>query len=64
VLPLKAMRRTLTRGPGTTCRLIATVRFSWSTVGMGFTWAKAWPMLPRVAVMESAVISSSTRENT
>ena len=42
---------------------MATVRFSRSMVGMGFTCANAWPMLPSVAVMESDVISSRMREN-
>ncbi|MNV60972.1 hypothetical protein D3C71_1534610 [compost metagenome] len=41
VLPLKMMRRTVTRGPGTTCMLTATVCSARLVVGIGFTLAKA-----------------------
>ena len=40
-LPLKTMRRTCTRGPGFTTKLIPTSFFSRSIVGTGFTSAKA-----------------------
>ncbi len=41
VLPLNTTLRTLTRGPGTTWRLMPTVLASRSTSGTGLTWAKA-----------------------
>ena len=41
LLPLNEIRRTLTRGPGTTCRVTPTVRFSRSSSGTGLTWANA-----------------------
>jgi len=41
VLPLNTMRRTDTRGPGTTCMLTATVRSARLLVGIGLTLAKA-----------------------
>ena len=40
-LPVKAMRRTCTRGPGSTKKLMAILRPSRSISGTGFTWAKA-----------------------